>query len=498
MSAEVRMLKDIWGDRYELLSCIAIGGMGEVWKARDCQLQRYVAIKLLRPDRQDVTGFMARFTQEARVLASLSHPNIVKIHNFYSENNPPLCYIVMDYIEGPTLAAYIRSTSYAGHPPPPADLLYIFASVGRALDYAHRHGLIHRDIKPANILLDRHIPAGHALGHPVLADFGIARSEGLPGVTVVGSVIGTPTYIAPEQAQGRPTEPRSDLYSLGVILYEMLVGRPPFCGDSAMAVMMQHIHDLPPPPESLNPRITSALSRVILKSIAKDPADRFPTAAVLVQDLAQGLEVSAPISLAATPSLPVTVQFSDVRQRQVTSEKLVQEHPQTAKRVAIPKKLLLLIAALIMLLIDSLLGTFLLFSRTANDSAHIMGHASFSKTTGDTYSSLRIDIPQIADPPQGKTYYAWIITPDESNNLHWQLLVKQRAIHTPPLSAPGIQNLLIPNSLLLITVEDAETYPVVPDTNLDARLYYGKMPASPVLNLDLRSCPKDAASPVCI
>src|SRR5689334_3734143 len=287
MSTGVRKL----ADRYELLSCIAIGGMGEVWKALDCQLQRYVAVKLLRPDCQNAARFVARFTQEARILASLSHPNIVKIHDFYSEGSPLLCYIIMDLIEGPTLSDYIRRTSYVGHFPPSVDLLYIFSSIGQALDCAHQHGLIHRDIKPANILLDQHVPAERALGHPVLVDFGIARTGGVSGGTIVGSVLGTPIYIAPEQAQGRLAEPRSDLYSLGIILYEMLAGCPPFRGDSPLAIMAQHVHDAPLPPETFNPHIVPAVSQVILKCIAKDPADRFPTAAALVLALARTLNV---------------------------------------------------------------------------------------------------------------------------------------------------------------------------------------------------------------
>jgi len=284
--------------KYQLLECIARGGMGEVWKALDTQLKRNVAIKLLHPGIQQDPDFITRFEQEARLVASLHHPNIIKIHNFHvsypPESDPPLCYMVMDYVQGQTLADYIHDTSHRGEFPPAADIVYIFTVVGLALDYAHQSGMIHRDIKPANILLDKRIPTARTMGEPILTDFGIARQRGTTTGTVVGSVIGTPKYIAPEQAQGRYDDPRSDLYSLGVILYEIMTGETPFHADTPLAIVMQHLREKPKPPELINPQVSPALSEMILKSIAKDPEARFSTAAALALALTQAFNISAP------------------------------------------------------------------------------------------------------------------------------------------------------------------------------------------------------------
>ena len=271
--------------KYELQEQLGRGGMAEVWKAFDTQLQRYVAIKILHADLQSDPEFITRFTREARVIASLHHPNIVKIHDFQTIQQPgstiPIAYMVMDYIEGRTLAQYIQNTSRANQFPPPADILYLFTAISKAIDYAHQKGMIHRDIKPANILLDKREMGLNAVGEPVLTDFGIAKLIDTASGTVSGVWLGTPLYISPEQAQGQPGNERSDIYSLGVILYEICSGRQPFRGESATAIRWQHIHSLPPPPSLLNTNISPALAQVILRAMAKDPADRFSSAFAL-------------------------------------------------------------------------------------------------------------------------------------------------------------------------------------------------------------------------
>src|SRR5437763_7627198 len=216
--------------KYELQERLGSGGMAEVWKALDTQLQRYVAIKILHADLQVDPDFVARFEREARVVASLYHPNIVQVHDFQIARPPEvqgtIAYMVMDYIEGQTLDEYIRSTSGQGNFPPAADIVHLFASLGSAIDYAHQQGMVHRDLKPANILMDKR------LGEPIITDFGIAKLMRVSTGSLSGSWLSTPLYISPEQVQGAPGNERSDIYSLGVILYEICTGTLPFQSDN--------------------------------------------------------------------------------------------------------------------------------------------------------------------------------------------------------------------------------------------------------------------------
>ncbi len=286
--------------KYELLERLGRGGMGEVWKARDTELRRYVAIKLLHADLQANPDFVTHFMREAQLVASLRHPNIVQIHDFQlaDTQGPSIkAYMVMDYIEGGTLADYIRNTVRKGLFPPAADIVYLFTAVSLALDYAHQKGMIHRDIKPANILLDKTATMGKATGEPILTDFGIARLQGASTSTVTRALIGTPLYMSPEQAGSRVVDERSDLYSLGIILYEMVTGVTPFRGDNPIAIMMQHVQEKPTPPTLINTNISPSLSTVVLQSIAKDPKARFSTATAMAVALAQALDQPVPTSL---------------------------------------------------------------------------------------------------------------------------------------------------------------------------------------------------------
>src|SRR6266550_7666941 len=259
--------------KYELHERLGRGGMAEVWKAFDRQLQRYVAIKLLHANLQQDPAFMTRFVREARTIASLRHPNIIHIYDFQtsdpSESSNPFAYMVMEYIEGQTLAQYLRNTSRPGKMPPAAELVNLFASISRAIDYAHQHGMIHRDIKPSNILLDQRHKTHNPMGEPVLTDFGIAKLLGASSGTVSGVWVGTPLYISPEQAQGQPGTDWSDIYSLGVILYEVCTGVTPFQGENIPAILMQQVHAMPNPPALINPHIPPALAMVIMRAMAK-------------------------------------------------------------------------------------------------------------------------------------------------------------------------------------------------------------------------------------
>src|SRR5436309_216101 len=292
--------------KYELRESLACGGQGEVWKAFDTQLRRYVAIKQLHADMQSDPDFTSRFEREAQFIASLHHPDIVQIHDFQLVHTPnsdiTTAYMVMDYIEGPTLADYIRNTSRKGQFPTPADIVYIFTAISLAIDYAHEKGMIHRDIKPANIILDQRLPKRNALGSPILTDFGMAKLQGVSADTSI--VLGTPLYVSPEQAQSLASDKRSDLYSLGIILFEMTTVITPFRGETVMAILMQHIQGLPTPPALINPDIPHTLSKVILKSIAKDPNARFPSASAMTIAVAESLNISVPAELRRPTAAP--------------------------------------------------------------------------------------------------------------------------------------------------------------------------------------------------
>ncbi len=286
--------------KYELLARLGQGGMGEVWKARDTQLRRYVAIKFLHANLQDDPDFVTHFMREARFVASLQHPNIVQIHDFQltdTRGSGITAYMVMDYIEGGTLADYIRATSRKALFPPAPDIVYLFGAISLALDYAHKKGMVHRDIKPVNIMMDKRATTSKPMGEPILTDFGIARLQGVGATSFTHAGIGTPLYISPEQASGYTVDERSDLYSLGIILYEILTGITPFRGDNVLAIMMQQVHETPNPPNLINPNISSDLSAVVLRSIAKDPDARFPSASAMTVALAQALKVPVPSSL---------------------------------------------------------------------------------------------------------------------------------------------------------------------------------------------------------
>lgn len=293
--------------KYELRERVGRGGMAEVWKAWDTQLERYVAIKILHADLQHDPEYTKRlFAREARVVASLRHPNIVQVHDFQiatvagsqeaSQGNADansIAYMVMDYVEGQTLADAIRSTSRQGKFPPAHDIIYLFTAIGSAIDYAHQRGMIHRDIKPANILLDQRNTTRSTMGEPILTDFGIVKLLGASTGTLSGSWLGTPLYISPEQAQGHTGNERSDIYSLGVVLYEICTGVRPFSGDNPLMIIMQHIHAEPTPPALINPKIPPALSEVILRSLAKDPIKRFPSASAMAAAIAQAFNSPA-------------------------------------------------------------------------------------------------------------------------------------------------------------------------------------------------------------
>lgn len=265
-------------DRYELGEIIGFGGMSEVHLARDLRLHRDVAVKVLRADLARDPSFYLRFRREAQNAAALNHPAIVAVYDTgeAATASGPLPYIVMEYVDGVTLRDIVHNDG----PMPPRRALEVIADACQALNFSHQHGIIHRDVKPANIMISD-------AGAVKVMDFGIARALADTGnsVTQTAAVIGTAQYLSPEQARGESVDARSDVYSLGCVLYEMLTGEPPFVGDSPVAVAYQHVREDPIPPSQKRAGISPELDAVVLKALTKNPDNRYQSAAEMRADL---------------------------------------------------------------------------------------------------------------------------------------------------------------------------------------------------------------------
>ena len=282
--SDVFQPEQLVGGRYRVVRKLGGGGMADVYLCEDLTLGRHVAVKVLLQRYLNDPTFVERFRREAKAAAGLNQQNLVSIYDWGEVDGT--YYIVMEYVEGETLKDLIRRRErLSGN-----ESVNITMQLLAAVDFAHRSGIVHRDIKPQNVMIDRD-------GTCKVMDFGIARA-GDSGMTEAGSILGTAQYLAPEQAKGHPVDERSDLYSVGVVLYEMLTGTVPFKGDSAVTVALKHVNEVPREPAELVPGLPYSLNQIVLKAMAKDPIDRYQSAAEFARDLRAARE-GGPVQAAA-------------------------------------------------------------------------------------------------------------------------------------------------------------------------------------------------------
>lgn len=283
------------GGRYEIQELLGQGGMSAVYKANDPNLRRVVAVKLIHPHLSSNEEFIRRFGEEATAVATLRHPNIIQVYDF--SNDDDTYYIVFEFIPGETLQGRLKRMNTAGRPFDVGEAVDIAAKTADGLHYAHVKGLIHRDIKPANIILN-------VLGQPIIMDFGIAKIMGGTQHTATGAVLGTARYMSPEQIKGERIDPRTDIYSLGVTLFEMLGGRPPYESDSAMTLMMMHMTDPIPDLRELRSDISPSLLAIVNKALAKNRADRYETGSEMAAALRNLDSATAGVTMVDTGTKP--------------------------------------------------------------------------------------------------------------------------------------------------------------------------------------------------
>ncbi len=333
--------------KYDIVEHLGRGGMAEVYKAHHPTLDRYVAIKVLHPFLADEEDFLVRFQREAKIVATFRHPNIVQVYDFDCDVETGSYYMVMEYVDGPTLKAQLRETAEQERILPLEEAVRITIAIANALDYAHQRGMVHRDIKPANVIFTLE-------GQVILTDFGIARMVNTSTLTATGAMVGTPAYMAPEQGMGQVGDERSDIYSLGAVLYQLVTGTLPFDADTPLGTVLKHINSPLTPPTNLTPALPPNIESVVMRALAKDPENRYQTAKEFGADLGRAMAgksvqaISPEVAMARSASGPASM-YQTV-------------HPVSATR---PKRGWLAVLAAMLIII--VLGSIALFTTGLSD-----------------------------------------------------------------------------------------------------------------------------------
>ncbi|MBI1878257.1 MAG: protein kinase, partial [Chloroflexi bacterium] len=422
------------GGRYKIEALLGHGGMSTVYQASDPNLRRTVAVKLIHPHLSNDPQFVRRFEQEAAAVAQLRHPNIIQVYDFNHDEG--VYYIVLEYVPGETLQARLTALNTVHQRLSVTETVQIMAPVCDAVAYAHQHGMIHRDLKPANVMLSPN-------GQPILMDFGVAKMLGDIQHTATGAVIGTALYMSPEQARGERPNERSDIYSLGVVPYEMITGGPPFMADSALSPMMKHVTQPIPDIRQINQAAPDLLVAVTKKALAKDPADRYRTAS----DMAVALR-AIDLSDRAAATLPVKTQ-PDSGSAVFGPGAAVKKSASTSSLTPLPRKskpLLWIIGAVIALIVLVLgVGILFLFFRSATPPEKQAIAASSDTTLPSSERMTRIGAAtytvgraapgqNYAPPQQVELSEFWIDQYEVSNSQYAQFLADTN--NTPPADWP--------------------------------------------------------------
>lgn len=532
--------------KYELQKRLSHSNSSEVWQALDPQTQRYVAIKLIYTNQPADSELMERVVREAEKVASLHHPNIVQIYDCYifPSKNPgsqanSIISLVMEYIDGETLADFIRNRPGTGKLPPGADVVHLFTSISKSIDFIHQHGIIHGNIKPTNILLNANANSQGRIGEPVLTDFGFTRLLRNSGGN------SDPFYLSPEQIQGKPANTRSDIYSLGVVLYELCTGALPFRGNRPVSIMMQHINAPPTPPALMNPTISPALANVLLRSLEKDPNARFPGASSMTVALAQSLNMPVPESpgqssylpqmpfeplphasqqlnasrsFDSTPQVPTSsngwspastapvddisgsaLPASPIKEPQAATQLMTATAPSYSSATLLRRRRTglfgpwyFIVAFVLVLAILGTLSVLLLLPRSnaVVGTNQVVGHVFFVNSgqlneisAQGINDELQIELSNIPDPAVGKSYYAWILSDKNQSEsapvLLGRLTVNHGSVHDLYKGDQRHTNLLGVVSRFLITEDSTTTPSNNPLIDTSTWRYYGEIPQTP-------------------